>query len=361
MSASLALDEYISKAETNPAKENEKLLATAYELAKQEVLNSNYSIDSVRLAHKVFGYLGDSGLIERIKLMKKYLQHGNINTIKDKFWANWELVDNLALLKRYKEMIEEQRLFLVWAKACMEQEYWMKVMYDSTQAVGWIFENKAEEWFEIYYGLINSLEPSNLNRESRILYVETAAGLLAFNLQEYDSALIEIDRYQNILYEDKTWSQLRKFSIRRFSYLLEVYRGKKEIVKYDKVINESISEIEFSIKQYNQGLSINIDEICDMAHEIGTCLMWEKRYQQAIPLFEYAIEKQGNGVTHFFYAICIWATQKNRTKTLYHLKMAELTTTGNGGLRARYIHMFLDQNEFSDIRNDEAFLSIFKN
>src|SRR5699024_8907868 len=105
--------------------------------------------------------------------------------------------------------------------------------------------------------------------------------------------------------------------------LLEVYVGKKEMVKYDKVINESISEIELLIKQSNQGLSINIDEICDMAHEIGTCLMWEKRYQQAIPLFEFAIEKQGVAVTHFFYAICIWATKKDRIKTLYHLRAAE--------------------------------------
>lgn len=361
MGASLALEEFLSKAESNPAKENEKLLTAAYKLAKQEVVNSNYSIDSVRLAHKVFGYLGDSGLIERIELMKKYLEHENINSFKDKFWANWQLVDNLALVKRYKEMIKEHRKFLVWTKVYMEQEYWIKAMYDSTQAIGWFCENQAKEWFEIYYDLINRIEPSELNRKTRILYVETAAGLLAFNLQEYDSALIEIKRYQNILLEDKAWSQFRKFSIRRFSYLLEVYRGKKEMMKYDEVINESISEIELSIKQYNQGLSIDIDEICDMAHEIGTCLMWGKRYQQAIPLFEFAIEKQGNGVTHFFYAICIWATQKNRKKTMHHLKMAELTARGNGGLRSRYIHMFLEQNEFSDIQNDKEFLSIFKN
>src|SRR5690625_5154948 len=96
-----------------------------------------------------------------------------------------------------------------------------------------------------------------------------------------------------------------------------------------------------------------------MAHEIGTCLTWEKRYENAMALFEYAIEYQGVGVTHFLYAICIWASQKNRKKTIHHLQMAELKIKGNDGLRARYIHMFLEQPEFEDIREDSEFLSIF--
>jgi tetratricopeptide (TPR) repeat protein len=360
MNAASALDEFISETNSNPTIENEALLLTAYKLVKEEVVKSNYSIKSVRLAHKIYGYLGDKGLNERVDLMKKYLLHKGSSSPEDKFWVNWELVDNLALLKRYEEMINEQRIFLDWTKTNMSQEYWLKVMYDSTQAIGWVHENRSNEWFDIYYYLIDSIAPTKHNRFHRVLYVETAVGLFVFNLQKYDYALKEIERYKNILLEDTSWYEFKKFSIRRISYLLEVYSGKNEMGKYEEVVNNAISEIESYIKQYIQGMSTDIDEICDMAHDIGTCLMWEERYQKALSLFEYAIENQGSGITHFFYAICTWALQKNRKKTLHHLQMAELKVKRNGGLRSRYIHMFLEQPEFADIHDDKEFLSIFK-
>jgi tetratricopeptide (TPR) repeat protein len=360
MNAASALDEFMNKTNINPAIENETLLLTAYQLVKEEVVKSNYSIKSVRLAHKIYGYLGDKGLNERVDLMKKYLLHKGSSSPEDLFWVNWELVDNLALLKRYKEMIKEQRIFLSWAKSNMSPEFWLKVMYDSTQAIGWVHENRTNEWFDIYYDLINSIEPTKQNRHHRVLYVETAAGLFAFDLKKYDDALIEVERYKSILLEDTSWCEFKKFSIRRISYLLEVYNGKNEMEKYDAVANDAISIIESYISEYNQGLTIDFDEVSDMAHEIGTCLMWKKRYQKAMSLFEYAIKYQGTGISHFFYAICIWAIQKNRQKTLHHLQMAELKVKGNGGLRSRYIHMFLEQAEFADARDDNEFLLIFK-
>jgi len=360
MNATLALNEFLSKTNNNPTIENEKLLLTAYQLVKEEVIKSNYSIEKVRLAHTIYGYLGDKGLSERVDLMRKCLLHTATGSPEDKFWANWELVDNLALLKRYEEMVKEQRIFLDWAKSNMSPKSCLKVMYDSTQAIGWINESRTDEWFDIYHNLINSIEPTKQNRHNRVLYVETAAGLLAFSLQKYDDALKEIERYKNILLEDRAWSEFKKFSIRRISYLLEVYSGKNEMEKYDELVNNAISEIELYFKQYKQRMSIDIDEVCNMAHDIGACLMWDKRYQKAMMLFEYAIEKQGAGITHFFYAICIWTLKKNRKITLHHLQRAELKVKGNGGLRSRYIHMFLKQPEFSEIHDDEEFLSIFK-
>src|SRR5690625_4962637 len=109
MKAIIVFAEFKSKTEDNPIKDNDKLLFTAYRLIKQEIIKSNHSIKKVRLAHEIFGYLGDKGLNDRVELMKNYLQHGVDSNAEDKFWANWELIDNLALLKRYKEMLKEQR------------------------------------------------------------------------------------------------------------------------------------------------------------------------------------------------------------------------------------------------------------
>ncbi|MBM7619344.1 tetratricopeptide (TPR) repeat protein [Bacillus tianshenii] len=352
-------EKYKNYNQENPDKDNEDLLLMAFESVQREIVQSNYSIDAVRLGHEIYGYLGDRGLQMRVDLTRRYLKKGSIESLNDLFWANWEMVDNLALLKSYEEMIEEQVAFLEWSKENLGPEYWIKVMYDSTQAVGWFHENRMDDWFEIYQELLTKIHPSESNRHSRILLVETASGLCAYERKDYDRALKEIGKYHDILTEDEKWHDYDKFYIRYVTYLLETYLGKKEMDKYDALINDTIFKIENKFGQYEKGLSDNIDEVCDMSHDIATSLMWEKRYEQAMKLFEKAIEYQGTGVTHFFYAICIWAQNKDREETLHHLRMAENKITGNGGLRSRYIHMFLEQPEFIDVREDEEFLSVF--
>ncbi|MGM0835141.1 MAG: hypothetical protein ACQEV7_03225 [Bacillota bacterium] len=360
MKALEAFEEYKKQNLENPINGNEDLLLEAFELVQQEVVQTNYSIVSVRLAHEIYGYLGDKGIQLRVDMMRKYLEESDSESLTDCFWAKWELVDNLALLKKYKEMIEEQRAFLCWSKENLGPEYWIKVLYDSTQAVGWFHEDKTDEWFNIYQELLTKIYPSETNRHSRILLVETAAGLCAYERKDYDQALKEIQKYHDILTEDEMWYDYDKFYIRYVTYLLETYLGKKEMDKYDELINEVVLKIEIKFDRNEKGLSDNIEEVCDMAHDIATCLMWEKRYEQAKKLFEKAIEYQGTGITHFFNAICIWAKDKDRERTLHHLRMAECKINGNGGLRSRYIHMFLEQSEFLDVREDEEFLSVFK-
>ena len=130
----------------------------------------------------------------------------------------------------------------------MSIEWCIKVMFDSTQAIGWFSEGVTEEWFDIYFELINKIQPTNQNRHNRVLYVETATGLLVYQLKEYDSALKEIERYKQILNEDQTWVEFNEFFIRRIPYLLEVYSGTSNEEKYDQVASEAIAKIESFIQ-----------------------------------------------------------------------------------------------------------------
>ena len=57
--------------------------------------------------------------------------------------------------------------------------------------------------------------------------------------------------------------------------------------------------------------------------------MWAKRYKQAKRLLEIAIEQNDSGGSHFFLAACIWASEKDRSQTLYHLRYAQQTTKRN--------------------------------
>lgn len=359
MSAADILKDFIALNEEKHSEDNEKILLSAYELIKKELIESNYSINHVRLAHKIYGYLGDKGLSERIEAVRRYLNSDNQKTLEDQHWANWELVDNLALLRQYKQMIEEQKLFLAWTKKNMTSEYLLTVMYDSTQANGWIHEGQSEEWFKIYYELINCIEPTETNRHDRVIYVETAAGLLIYHLNKYTEAVDELQRYSNFINEDVSWSEHISFFIRLKSYYLGLYSAQCDLLNYEKTLNETILEMINNINKHNSNESVAMDDICDMAHEIGTCLMWEKRYKQAMPLFEYALQNQGTGITHFFYAICNWASSRSKSTALEHLRLAEVKVKGNGGLRSRYKQMFLEQEEFADVWEDEEFLSVF--
>ncbi|TYP76834.1 hypothetical protein BCM02_103498 [Paenibacillus methanolicus] len=51
--------------------------------------------------------------------------------------------------------------------------------------------------------------------------------------------------------------------------------------------------------------------------------------------------------------------QRDRIAALHHLRLAETKVKGNGGLRLRYKHMFLEQEEFSELWEDYEFLSAF--
>jgi len=196
------LEEYKKFNLENPTKDNDDLLLESYQLVQQEIVQTNYSIESVRLAHEIYGYLGDRGLQLRVDMMRKFLEKSGTESFTDRFWANWEMVDNLALLKIYKEMIEEQHAFLGWSRENLGPEYWIKVMYDSTQAVGWFHEAKTDEWFGIYQEILSGIPPSETNRHSRILLVETAAGLCAYELKDFEQALKEIQKYHDILHEE---------------------------------------------------------------------------------------------------------------------------------------------------------------
>lgn len=359
MNADAMLKEFIRLNKVNPSSENETLLLNAYDLVKQELNDTNYSIGTVRLAHKIFGYLGDKGLQDRVEIMRRYLESDQPKSLEDRFWAKWELVDNLALLKQYKSMIEEQKSFFAWVQQHMSPDHLLRVMYDSTQAIGWVEEGKADEWFDIYYDLIERIPPTESNRSARLVLVETAAGLLIFHLKQYAKVIPELERYKKIVYEDESWAEHINFLIRLKSYQLSVYSAQGDWLNYEKTVNEGLLEFINGINKHHSNGSVSMNDLCNMAHEIGTCLMWEKRYKQALPLFEYAIQNQGSGISHFFYAVCVWASQKNRQLTLQHLKLAEMKVTGNGGLRSRYKQMFLDQAEFADVWEDDEFLSVF--
>lgn len=359
MNSEAMLSQFLAAHETEPSAAHEQLIDRAYRTVRQELVESRCAIATVRLAHRIYGYLGAQGLRDRIELMRSYLHSDQDKRPEDQLWAHWELVDNLALLQDYETMIVEQEALLAWAAETLPPDALLKVMSDSTQAIGWVEAGQAEAWFALYDDIMARIVPTSANRRGRVLYVETAAGLLLYNVHRYDRAAEEIERYLAIVAEDPAWAEHDAFYLRMLSYRLGLYSALADELSYERTVNEALLFILTQIGAHAENDPEARSRVCDMAHDIGACLMWEQRHSQAIPLFAYALRHQGTGMTHYFYAVCVWAASRDREAALRHLRAAETSVRGNGGLRRRYKRMFLEQAEFAEVWADDDFLACF--
>ena len=56
----------------------------------------------------------------------------------------------------------------------------------------------------------------------------------------------------------------------------------------------------------------------------GCCLVWLKKYNEAKHFLQVCIDlEDNNDYGHFQLAASIWASEKDREKTLHHLKVAQ--------------------------------------
>ena len=93
------------------------------------------------------------------------------------------------------------------------------------------------------------------------------------------------------------------------------------------------------------------------------CWKAEGRVDEWFQLYDEASERLDNpelsryaydAHTHFFLAVSVWAAEKDREKTLHHLKATQDYVLNPN--RDMYYSNFLETPEFSDVKDDEAFL-----
>ena len=83
--------------------------------------------------------------------------------------------------------------------------------------------------------------------------------------------------------------------------------------------------------------------------------MWSKKYSEARHFLQIAVDlSRYDACTHFFLAVSIWASEKDREKTLHHLKATQDYVLNPN--RDMYYSNFLETAEFSDVKDDPEFL-----
>lgn len=132
----------------------------------------NYDFTEIRLEVEKLSKAGNKKAI--VDLLAEYLRADL--KVEERAWAWWNLVDNLALLRRCSDAVAQQENYLKWAiSSNLNSQSILEVMNDGTQALCWHKLNRLDDWNDIFNRLIERTKPNQENRLARFYYFRTAA------------------------------------------------------------------------------------------------------------------------------------------------------------------------------------------
>ena len=345
-------DSFIAQAKSDPTS-GEDILTEAYNEV-EEALKGKITGELVHLADDIYTYMGKLGLEKRISLHRRYLKIASDNT--ERFWSHWQLVDTLAVLQRNRETVEEQIRLYRWACEHLSDEYVLEALYDTTQAACWKEEGRIVEWFQLYEEAAERLDNPKVSRYTRCLFLQAGAEVSYAN-DKLDEALLEVEKLERLISTPGLERYFQFWLAVRTNRLL-VYSKQKNWERFNQVFMEASTFLEEEVEKRGTGHPVNIGNLTWAAHDIGCCLLWSKKYNEAKRFLQVSIDLENNNAwSHFFLAVSIWASEKDRGKTLHHLKTAQDFML-NPLNRDMFHQTFLETPEFSDVKDDKEFLKV---
>ena len=320
----------------------------------EEVLKGEITPELVHLADDIYSYKGKPGVERCIALHRRYLTIAPDDA--ERFWSHSQLMIYLALLGRNPETIEEQTRLYHWACEHLSDEYVLETLANTTPANCWKAEGRIDEWFQLYNEACVRAENPEVSLDKRCVFLRTGAEVLLYN-DRLDEALVEIEKLERIN-QDPSWKYYRRYWLGVITTRLRVHSDREDWSRFEQVLAAAQAFLDEEVTKQNTGHSVHIGDLTWVAHDVGACLMWAKKYNAAKRFLQVAIDFGSDGCTHFFFAISVWAADSNREKTLHHLKAAQDSAIFSWN--PEYYHQyFLETPEFSDVWEDKAFLKVF--
>ena len=341
-------DAFIEQAKSDPTS-GADILTEAYNEV-EEALKSEITPELVHLADDIYTYMGKLGLEKRISLHRRYLKIASDNT--ERFWSHWQLVDTLAVLQRNRETVEEQIRLYRWTCEHLSDEYVLEALYDTTQAKCWKEEGRINEWFQLYEEAAERLGNPEVSRYTRCLFLQAGVEVSYVN-DRLDQALLEMEKLER-LNSIPGLERYFQFWLAGITTRLLVYGKQEDWERFNQVFMEASTFLEEEIEKRDTGHP----DLAWAAHDIGCCLLWSKQYSRSRRFLQIAVDFENNNAwSHFFLGVSIWASEKDREKTLHHLKTAQDFML-NPLNRDMFHQTFLETPEFSDVKDDRAFLKV---
>ena len=322
----------------------------------EDALKGEITPELVHLAvDDIYPYMGKLGMEKRISLLRKYMDDAPDDT--ERFWAHEGLVSSLAFLDRNREAIEEHSRLYRWTCQHLPDKYVLEIASNLSVAGCWTTEDRIDDWIQLYNEASERLENSGVSYYSRCGFLQTGADVLRGN-NRFDEALLEIEKLERANNEPRSEHYFQFWLTVRTNRLL-VYGKQGDWGRFDPIFTEMSAYLEGELKKQDAGQPVNLDDLMWLAHDVGCCLLWSKKYNEAKRFLQVAIDlEDNNNYGHFQLAASIWASEKDREKTLHHLKVAQDYYVVNPYNQDTYYPTFLETPEFSDVKDDEEFLKV---
>ena len=348
------LDAYREQMRSDPSSREAMLMEVNNEI--EEALKVEITLELVHLiVDEIYPSMGSFGMEKRIPLLRKYMNDVSDDT--ERYWSHKSLVQSLAFLSRNREAIQEQTRLYHWA--CKQSEkYVLRIISNVGMAGCWKAEGRIDDWIQLYNEASERLKNPEVSQYSRCNFLQFGADIL-INNDRLDAALLEIEKLE-CANGDPGWRNYFRFWLAIRDSRLRVYSKQEDWDRFDQVWTDTRTFIEGEVEKRNAGYPVNIYELVSTAHNIGCCLVWAERYNEGKRLLQLAIDLGNyNNYNHFMLAVSIWASEKNREKTLHHLKVAQDDyAVSSYNYRDSYYPSFLKTPEFSDVKEDPEFLKV---
>ena len=344
---------FMEKVKSDPASRADILKEAHNEI--EDALKGEITPELVHLAvDEIYPYMGKLGMEKRLSLLRRYMNDTLDNT--ERFWAHEELIDSLAFLGRNRESVEEHARLYHWTCRHLSDKYVLEAAKLSVHNC-WTAEGCIDDWIQLYNEASERLENPGVSYYSRGEFLQVGADVLRGN-NRFDEALLEIEKLERANNDLGSEHYFQFWLIAKENRLL-VYGRQEDWDRFDQVFTEVNAYLEGELKKRDAGQPVNLDHLWWLAHDVGCCLLWLKKYDEAKRFLQIAIDLEDNNhYGHFQLAVSTWASEKDREKTLHHLKVAQDYYVVTPYNRDTYYPTFLETPEFSDVKDDEAFLKV---
>ena len=347
-------DAYMECMRSDPLSGKDMLMEVNNEI--EDALKGEITPELVHLAvDDIYPYMGKFGIEKRLSLLRKYMDDAPDDT--ERFWSHKGLVNSLAFLRRNREAIEEQTRLYRWA--CKQSEKYVLRTLSSLEAAGcWKAEGRIDDWIQLYNEASERLENPEVSGYSRCDFLQMGAEVLRKN-DRIDEALLGIEKLERANKEQRRNYYFRFWLAAKTNRLL-LYSKQEDWDRFDQVYTEVNTFMEGELKQLDAGFPVNLYELKWLAHDFGCCLVWSKKYNEAKRALQVTVDLENyNDYSHFQLAVSIWASEKNREKTLHYLKVAQDSyVVSSYNYQDTYYPTFLETPEFSDVKEDPEFLKV---
>ena len=345
---------FMEQVKSEPAS-RENILENAFNEI-EDALKGEITPELVHLVvDDMYPRMGSLGMEKRIPLLRKYMDNAPDDT--ERYWSHKSLVHSLAFLRRNREAIEEQTRLYRWA--CKQSEkYVLRIIANLSVAKCWRAENRIDDWIQLYNEASERLKNPEVSQYSRCDFLQFGAEILREN-DRLEDALLEIEKLERAN-GAPSWRNYFRFWLAIRENQLLLYSKQEDWDRFDQVYTEVNSFMKLELKKLDAGFPVNLYELRWLTHNFGCCLVWSKKYNEAKRALQVTVDLNNyNEYSYFMLAVSIWASEKNREKTLHYLKVAQdYYRVSPNNYQDSYYPSFLETPEFSDVKDDPEFLKV---